>query len=184
MPLAFPLLGERVLLRPVEVDDAPTLQSVYGDPEVMRHVGEGGAVTPGTTAQMIADYRRHQHEHGFAFWAVIDRGSGALIGDAGLEITRFGHELGYTLARAAWGQGLATEAAQLCVDAAFGPLDLRRLVAVADIENPASARVLRKLGFVPAGTVAAYGRPHQRFVLERDPAGTTPPRPELSRPGS
>ena len=126
---------------------------------------------------MITDYRRHQHEHGFAFWAVMDRGSGELIGDAGLEVTAYGVELGYTLARDAWGRGLATEAAQLCVDAAFGPLDIPRLVAVADVENPASARVLEKLGFLRQGREAAFGRPHHVFELTPDrfaTSGATP----------
>lgn len=166
-PLAFPLVGDRVLLRPFEQADAAAAHRIYGDPEVMRYVGDGRAVSPRTTAQMITDYRRHQHENGFAFWAMIDRATGGLIGDAGLEITRFGTELGYTLARAAWGRGLATEAAQLCVDAAFGPLDIPRLVAVADAENPASARVLEKLGFTAQGTAAAYGRPHRHYALRR-----------------
>lgn len=53
----------------------------------MRHVGEGGACSREETVQMIEGYRRHQHEHGFAFWAVVERGTGELIGDAGLEIT-------------------------------------------------------------------------------------------------
>lgn len=165
--LVFPLVGERVLLRPFEQVDAAAAHGIYGDAVVMRYVGDGKAVSPATTTQMITDYRRHQSEHGLAFWAVIDRGTGGLIGDAGLEVTRFGIELGYTLARAGWGRGLATEAAQLCVDAAFGPLDIPRLVAVADAENPASARVLEKIGFAAAGTVTAYGRPHRRFALPR-----------------
>ena len=116
---------------------------------------------------MLAAYREHQAEHGFAFWAVSDRASGTLIGDAGLEVTADGVELGYTLARAWWGQGLATEAARLCVAAAFGPLELPRLLAVADVDNPASARVLTRLGFVEDAEVIAYGRAHRRFVLER-----------------
>ena len=87
--------------------------------------------------------------------------------DAGLEVTADGVELGYTLARAWWGRGLATEAARLCVAAAFGPLELPRLLAVADVDNPASARVLTRLGFVEDAEVIAYGRAHRRFVLER-----------------
>ena len=167
MPLDLPLHGDRLDLRPFTAADLEDMHRVYGDPEVMRHVGEGGAVTREESARMLAAYRRHQAEHGFAFWAVIDRGAGTLIGDAGLEVAPGGVELGYTLARAWWGQGLATEAARLCVAAAFGPLGLPRLLAVADPHNPASARVLARLGFVEEGRVSAYGRPHRRFVLER-----------------
>ena len=167
MPLEFPLHGDRLHLRPFAETDLEEAHRVYGDPVVMRHVGEGGATTREESARMLAEYRRHQAEHGFAFWAVIDRPTGTLIGDAGLEVTPGGVELGYTLARAWWGQGLATEAARLCVAAAFGPLELPRLLAVADARNAASARVLARLGFAEEGRVSAYGRPHRRFVLER-----------------
>lgn len=189
MALRFPLRSGRLLVRPFEETDAMAAHALYGDAEVMRYVGDGSAATPEQSAQMVEDYRRHQREHGFAFWAVIDRGTGELIGDAGLEVTRHGTEIGYTLARPWWGQGLATEAARLCVDAAFGALGLTRLVALVDAENPASARVLGKLGFHldtdteadleagragrPEGTVIAYGRPHLRYVLVR-PARVRP----------
>lgn len=167
MPLEFPLRGPRLDLRPFTAADAPAAHRVYGDPEVMRHVGEGGPATPEQSAQMLADYIAHQARHGFAFWAVIERRSGLLIGDAGLEVTAQGVELGYTLARESWGQGFATEAGRLCVEAADGPLGLRRLVGVVDARNPASAAVLARLGFADDGPVDAYGRPHRRYVRER-----------------
>lgn len=176
MALEFPLRGARVQLRPFEDGDAGAAHRVYGDAEVMRWVGEGRAATAAESAAMIAEYRRHQSAHGFGFWAVVDRGSGTLIGDAGLERTRHGVELGYTLARAWWGRGLATEAAGLCVEAAFGPLGLSELVALADEQNPASAHVLTRLGFAADGTVLAYGRPHRRFTLERGAGITLPGR--------
>ena len=173
MPLSFPLLGDRVLLRPFESADASAALEVYGDELVMRYVGEGGAVAAEETSRMVEGYRRHQDEHGFAFWALVDRSTGELIGDAGLEATDHGIELGYTVARRRWGQGLATEAARLCVRAAFGPLGLPRLVALVDVDNPASARVLEKLGFMDQGRAMAYGRPHRRFELGTDQAVTT-----------
>lgn len=178
-PLAFPLLGERVLLRPFEMADAPAAHAVCGDAEVMRFVGEGGPVDRERSATMIAGYQAHQERHGFAFWAVIERSSGELIGDAGLEVTEHGVELGYTLGRSWWGQGLSTEAARLCLCAAFGPLDLPRLVALADVDNPASARVLEKIGFRRRGIMPAYGRAHHAFELVPAPSGTaSTPLPE------
>lgn len=167
MPLEFPLRGPRLDLRPFTDADASAAHRVYGDPEVMRHVGEGGPVSPERSGQMLADYAAHQARHGFAFWAVVERGTGELIGDAGLEITEHGVELGYTLARDRWGRGFATEAGRLCVEAADGPLGLRRLVALTDLANPASAAVLARLGFADDGTVDAYGRPHRYFLRER-----------------
>ncbi len=167
MTLNFPLRSERLLVRPFENADLAAAHRVYGDAEAMQFVGEGSPATIDESKQMIEAYRQHQREHGFAFWAVCEVESLVLIGDAGLEITENGVELGYTLSRAWWGKGLATEAARLCIDAAFGPLDLPRLTATADPDNPASARVLTKLGFSPDGEVLAYGRTHHRFILER-----------------
>lgn len=180
MSLSFPLLGNRLLLRSFEQADLEAAHRVYGDAEVMRYVGEGGPVDRGRSAEMIAEHRAHQARHGFAFWAVIERATGALIGDAGLEVTEHGVELGYTLGRPWWGRGLATEAAQLCLDAAVGPLTLPRLVALADVHNPASARVLEKIGFRRRGTTQAFGRAHHSFEhvpgvtpVAGDPRSTT-----------
>lgn len=167
MTIDFPLRSDRLFLRPFRVADLAAAHSVYGDPEVMRFVGAGTPASLEESAQMIEEYRSHQLEHGFAFWAVCELKSSMLIGDAGLERTMNGVELGYTLNRTWWGKRLATEAAQLCIDAAFGPLGMRRLAAVADPANPSSARVLEKLGFSRNGEVLAYGRPHNRFTIAR-----------------
>ena len=70
------------------------------------------------------------------------------MGEAGLQLLEAGPdvELGYTLARAAWGRGYATEAARAVLRWAFAGLRLPRVVAVADPANTASLRVLEKLG--------------------------------------
>ncbi|UVY85007.1 GNAT family N-acetyltransferase [Brachybacterium sp. NBEC-018] len=174
MSLRFPLRTARLDLRPFTVQDVPAAAAVYGDAEVMRHVGEGGAVGADEAAAMVAAYIAHQREHGLGFWAVVDRADGALIGDAGFELTEHGLELGYTLRRDRWGQGLATEAARACLEAA-SELRQREVVALVDAANPASAHVLEKLGFAEggegaadgesAGTVTSYGRPHRLFRL-------------------
>ncbi len=141
---------------------------MYGNAEVMRYVGDGEPASLEHTTKMLRSYREHQHDHGYAFWAVVEAESGRPIGDAGFAVTDHGVELGYTLGRDWWGRGLATEAAALCVQTAFGPLGLQRLVGLADAANPASAHVLTKLGFQFQRDLMAYGRPHTQFVLTRD----------------
>lgn len=167
--LAFPLCTARLALRPFEMADVEAAHRVYGDPEVMRYVAHGEPWSRTETEQALQGYRAHQAAHGYAFWAVIERESGELIGDAGLERTAHGVELGYTLARSCWGRCLATEAARAVVEAAVGPLGLVRpsagLVALVDPRHPASAAVLEKLGFALGPTVTAFGRPHRRFTL-------------------
>ena len=83
----------------------------------------------------------------------MERASGRLVGEAGLQPLDGGPdvELTYTLARAAWGRGYATEAARAVLRWAFAGLLLPRVEAVADPGNHASLRVLEKAGMVPLG---------------------------------
>jgi RimJ/RimL family protein N-acetyltransferase len=166
----------RLELRVFTPADTPAIAHVFDDPEVMRHVGDGTVPTPATIDASLRAYAEHHARHGWSFWAVQERASGALIGDAGLwplEGEGPEVELGYTLGRAWWGRGYATEAARACLDVARR-LDLREVVAVADPENPASINVLTKLGMRRAGTRPAYGRPHAYFTIDL----TSPPERE------
>ena len=93
----------------------------------MRYVATGPMTDIAVTERLLADYTAHQLRHGYSFWAVIERASGALIGDAGLYRTPAGEvELGYTLGAAWWGRGYATEAASRWLAFAFGELGLSR----------------------------------------------------------
>jgi RimJ/RimL family protein N-acetyltransferase len=86
--------------------------------------------------------------------AVEDRASGRLIGNCGIRqrsASAHDAELGYELAPAWWGRGLATEAAGVMLHFAFEDLGLRRVEAHCLAENRASARVLEKLGFHEEG---------------------------------
>ncbi|MBI5105626.1 MAG: GNAT family N-acetyltransferase [Solirubrobacterales bacterium] len=141
---------------------------IYSDPDVMRHVGYGPVRGMAESAQMLRAYADHERRHGFSFWAVVERATGAVIGDAGLYTSGAGEiELGYTLARDAWGKGYATEAARACLDVAFGSLGADEVIALADLPNAASHHVLEKLGFVRDGTRRAFGREHALFRLRR-----------------
>ena len=151
--MALPIVTDRLELRPYVVDDVPAIHAVlYGDAEAMRLIG--GAVDLEETRRRIELYIAHQRSAGYAFWAVVERATGALAGEAGL--IPFGGEgpdveLGYAFGRAFWGRGLATEAGRAVLAEAFGPLGLERVVAVTMPVNLGSQRVLAKLGFVPAG---------------------------------
>jgi [ribosomal protein S5]-alanine N-acetyltransferase len=86
-------------------------------------------------------------------WAITRLESGELVGMVGLNPGP-GHdtaELGYYVARGSWGIGIATEAAKRVVGYGFGTLGLRRLTSGYFLDNPASGRVLSKLGFVEVG---------------------------------
>jgi ribosomal-protein-alanine N-acetyltransferase len=154
--IRFPLRTEHLLIRPFEPADRTAMQAIYADPQVMRFI-TGAGEDPST---WVDSYIRHQADHGYAFWALIDPADGELIGEAGLgPLDGRGPqlELGYLLRRDRWGLGLATEAARACVAAAFDGLGVATVVAVVDEGNDASVAVLRKAGFQLTGMRTAHG---------------------------
>jgi len=158
----------RLLLRPFAPGDAAVVHRVYSDPTVMRYVATGPMVSIAVTERLLHDYDAHQRRLGYSFWAVIERSSGDLIGDAGLYRTPSGEvELGYTLGTAWWGRGYATEAASRWLEAAFGELGVPEVVALAEPANVGSLHVLEKLGMRRTGERIAFGRPHTVFRTQR-----------------
>lgn len=121
----------------------------------MRYIGSGlpRSTSDATTSfvRLQADWKRH----GFGLLAIERLDDGELIGLAGLSQPSFLPEImptvevGWRLSPAAWGAGLATEAAAAVLDWAFTSLDLSQVVAVIHVENDRSKRLAQKLGFSP-----------------------------------
>ena len=168
MTIPLPIETERLLIREFAAGDVDAMAGVYGDPEVMEHVCLG-VLDRDRTAALLDDYRREQAERGFSTWAVVERESGAVVGDAGfgLYAPTAEPELGYTLARAVWGRGYALEAARACVAAAFAHLPHHRLVAKIEPENERSLTIAERLGMRTIETIDVDGRPHLLLALER-----------------
>jgi ribosomal-protein-alanine N-acetyltransferase len=170
MPGEVVATTERHELRLLVPEDAEPLQRLYGDPEAMRFVGaDGEARTPEQTARGVGRLIEHQGEHGYSLWAVTERAGGEVIGVAGLVLEDFvgpDVEVVYELQRDRWGRGIATEVGRACLEVAFGPLRLPRVIALAYPENEPSVNVMRKLGMRPDGEVEAYGRRMVRFVAD------------------
>jgi ribosomal-protein-alanine N-acetyltransferase len=165
----FPIVGESVELRPFLGDDVDAMWAVYGDPEVMRWVGYGAVASRDAVRSMLQQYMAHQRLHGFAFWAVVDRATGRVIGDGGLARTVGGEiEMGYTLAREFWGQGRGTQVAGLVASTALEVIGAPMVRALVEPGNARSQHVLQKLGFAEVGVTVAFGRPHRVFVRRAD----------------
>jgi ribosomal-protein-alanine N-acetyltransferase len=163
------LTTARLHLRPFTLADHIAIHAVYADPDVMRFVGHGAHRTMSETATALRTYGDVLERRGYSFLAVTEREGGALIGDGGLHpLAGIGPdvELGYTLARSAWGKGYATELGQALVDYAFTVLRVPRVVAQVEPANTASRRVLAKLGMSERGERIAYGRPHLLYAVE------------------
>jgi ribosomal-protein-alanine N-acetyltransferase len=88
--------------------------------------------------------------HPYGGWLITDKAGGQLVGHCELEYLPETDEveLGYALAKAYWGKGIATEAARAVVRFGFERAKLERIMAVVVPENTASWRVLEHIGFV------------------------------------
>jgi ribosomal-protein-alanine N-acetyltransferase len=163
------LTTPRLHLRPFTLADQETIHVVYADPEVMRYVGHGAHRSLAETANALRVYGDVLARRGYSFLAVTERETGALIGDGGLHpLGGVGPdvELGYTLARSAWGRGYATELGRALIEYAFTVLHVPRVVAQVEPANTASRNVLEKLGMTEREERTAYGRPHLLYAVE------------------
>ncbi|MBT2188762.1 GNAT family N-acetyltransferase [Sphingobium nicotianae] len=140
----------RLLLRPGWADDAPALSAALNDETVARNLGRVPFPYSIDDAQaFLALPIDHRHPRLLAFSRT--QGTPRLIGGCGLKPCEDGAvELGYWVARPYWGLGFATEATSALVHAARA-MGHRTIRACHAVDNPASSRVLRKLGFRPTG---------------------------------
>lgn len=142
---------ERLLLRPSWPEDAAELQGAIADEGIVRNLAR---VPWPYTKDDAADFAALEHDPLFPNFLLMLRTDGAprLIGSCGLGELDGEAELGYWIARPYWGLGFASEAGRVVIKIARA-LGHRKLVSGHFIDNPASGRVLRKLGFRDTGRV-------------------------------
>lgn len=152
------LKTERLLLDDWRADDAGPLAAMTADPEVMRYIGSG-ARSPERARAEAARFLATRRAGPLGLWAIRDKPAGDFLGWVGLMPLDGGEEieLGYRLPRAAWGRGIASEAAGRLLRHGFEALALARIVAVTSRDNTGSQRVLTKLGFRYRGMRRVYG---------------------------
>lgn len=172
---------ERLTLRPFAAADLDALASIYGDAAVMA-IRKLGVQTPAQTKIQLARIIDHWRCHGFGMWAVIDRSSGALIGECGLRQLDQGQvEISYGLTQGAWGRGLATEASLAVLEYGFCISGLDEVVAIAKATNLASHRVMEKLGMHQSATWSRDAIDRVEYIVRAEEFIGTPktriPRP-------
>ena len=145
---------ERLLLRPGWREDAPALHRAIADEMVVRNLATAPWPYRLADAEAYLTAERRPWEPSL----LVFRRTGAapeLIGTIGFGRRPNGEiELGYWIARPHWNRGYATEAGKAVIHAARDGLRLRKLSAGHFLDNPASGRVLEKLGFRPTGVTA------------------------------
>ena len=144
---------ERLLLRPGWAEDAPALSKAIADETIVRNLSS--APWPFSLRDAEAHLAAPRHPL-LPSLLIFERSDGApiLVGSCGLGRRPSGAvEFGYWIARPHWGRGLATEAGTALIGMAKA-IGLQRLEASHFLDNPASARVLEKLGFQSTGMIA------------------------------
>lgn len=140
----------RLRLRRFTAADLPALMAYRNDPEVARYQSWETFSADEADAFLRKQDATDPGAPGSWFqFAMEEKESGSLVGDCALHVReddpRQG-EIGFTLARAHQGRGLAREAVTAVLDHAFGALGLRRIVAVTDAENAPAAALLERIG--------------------------------------
>lgn len=161
------LRTSRLVLTTWSWADLDDLHLMHSDPVTMRYVRSGRPESRAETTDLLARYIDEQRQRGWTKWRIADD-HGALAGRAGFGAHQDQWELSYTIRRALWGRGLATEIAAALADwHRANSTDAGPLWAHVAVANPASARVLGKVGFVRDGRAMINNEPCDSYVLDR-----------------
>lgn len=161
MPEPCTLLTNRLVLRPFRPDDATIVRHLAGD----RAIADTTINIPhpyldGMAERWIDSHETQWQEGLSAVFAIERREDNQLIGAVGLRVNPVHEraELGYWIGRPFWGCGYCTEAARVVVAFCFRTLGLRRIHATHFTRNPASGRVMQKVGMRPEGLLRGHIR--------------------------
>ncbi|MFJ7204890.1 GNAT family N-acetyltransferase [Streptomyces sp. NPDC098789] len=140
---------ERLILRRWRDTDLEPWAAMNADPAVREYLGE--VLTREGSDASVARFEAGFERRGYGWWAVEVRATGEFIGFAGLDgvdegLPFGGVEIGWRLARSAWGHGYATEAALTVLAHAFDALELPEVLAVTTATNLRSQAVMRRIG--------------------------------------
>jgi RimJ/RimL family protein N-acetyltransferase len=145
--IELPIETKRLVIRPLELDDAEDLGE---SPDCIREKVD-----------------RYERDGGMSLWAAVERDSGRAVALAGLQWEeiegRRELDLGCVVATHAQSRGYGTEASEAVVHAAFAA-GFERITAITGPDNAAALHLLEKLQFIPRGATTFEGRKYALFV--------------------
>jgi RimJ/RimL family protein N-acetyltransferase len=160
---------ERLRLRWIREDDFEQYAKICRDPEVMRFLG-GQVLNDIEIYRQMAYFMGHWYFRGYGIWAVEEKSTGNLVGRIGFmdPVGWPAFELGWTLSRASWGKGYATEGARRALAYAFTELNRDHVISLIASGNIASARVAERLGEKIEGRTQLYDKEVNIYGISRD----------------
>lgn len=164
------LESERMILRMLCASDFDVYAELSADPEVMRYLGDGQPLDRPMAWRRLAMLVGHWSLRGYGMWAAEVRSTGSFAGYVGFWNPDGwpGLELGWTLHRSFWGQGYATEGAQVALEYAFTHLDQPHMISLIRPQNEASIRVAQRLGERLVETIDLMGKPALVYRITRE----------------
>ena len=162
----------RLSLRGLSSDDFERYAAMWAEPDVVRFV-TGSVLSREAAWSRFLRQVGHWDRLGFGYFAIEDRATGALIGEAGFQDLRRTlspsiegtMEAGWVLATEAHGKGFAEEAMRACLDWADRTLPDKRVTCIMRPDHTASFHIAEKLGFRTFSTSDYNGKP--TILLER-----------------
>lgn len=157
----------RLTLRRWRPDDFEAYAAMCADDETMRFVTQQHrALTRGEAWRSFAGVLGHWEIRGYGMFAVFERASGELVGRIGPWQPEGwpGFEIGWTLTRASWGKGFATEAVRACIAYAFDALAQPHVISLIDPANTRSIAVAARVGERLEGEQVMPGEPEYRVL--------------------
>jgi len=146
---------ERLILRPMELDDAQSMYEYASDDDVLQNLTFPKHLSVEQSRNVIQNLFLPKKESVNVpeSYAIIEKISGKMIGCCDFtNIDRFHNsEIGYVLNRKYWGKGYMTEAVTKVIQIGFEHLNLERIVIRHNVDNIRSKRVIVKLGLVFEG---------------------------------
>ena len=141
-------------LRMIRPEDADDLFAIFGNPDVMRYWSTPPLEDLAGARDLVGEIQQCFESRRLFQWGLVRGQYDRVIGTvtlAGLDVQNRRAEIGYALAQAEWGKGVMTGVLPVLVRFGFEKLDLHRIEADVDPRNPASYRLLERLGFKKEG---------------------------------
>lgn len=155
------LVTERLKLRRFSISDAEVVESLLNDREIASNTRSIDFPYPKGAALVWIEHQQANWEAGkSSVFAICNRKTDQLVGAIGLEIEESDHhaELGYWIGREFWNKGYCSEAGAAVLKHGFDQLGLHRIHSHYLTRNPASGRVMEKIGMLREGLLRGHSR--------------------------
>ena len=152
--------SDNFIMRSVKTSDLNDLAEIWADPEVTRFLpSQGLPISLENTQKSLQSFVEHWQHRKYGIWAIVDQDSFQMIGYCGLRYLNELNEVEvlYGLAKAYWGQGIATKAAKATITYGFKIVKLERIIAMVLPDNIASIKVIANAGLQYKKQIHIFG---------------------------